>query len=765
MLKNKKLYDYLRNRFDSDEEIERFLNPSENDFRDAHKLKNIDDAVKKIKTAIENHQKILIYGDYDTDGICASTILYLHFKSLGASVDVFIPNRFENGYGISIDAIEEIMSEYAPNLIVTVDLGITAIEEVEILKQEGVDIVITDHHLPLDEIPDCLVVDPKLESDYGFDALCGAGVALKLVEAMSGRDVAMKFLDLASIATVGDIVPLRDENRAIAKLGIDRINKKNCLKSLTFLLEKLEISEINSTDISFKIVPRLNASGRIDSAMKVFDFLIQSDKNVLAEKYLEIEGDNSTRLSFIDQGNKLIETQLKNFDSNNMSVLVKGDFHEGVIGILASRVCHEFNKPAIIFTKTESGTLKGSGRSIPKINLHEIISTMQNLLVNFGGHKMAVGVEIEEDMFDTFKEVLNQKIAEKYTKSDLLIDKNSFDIQIDDDDLTLEFVNELNLLEPFGCENEKPIFAIKQHEMISQKVSEKSPKHYKFFTKKNNPVLAFFGYKYETIVESDSEKLLIVDLSKNYYKNKVSLNTVMKGLVLTNPKFLQNKNNDFLPAIRNLYYSIFDFNNESKYHLVEDMKTLIKSKFEEDDFGTLVVCSTEDDLDLIKQMNLEQKISAEPFRNGQNAVFVSPNSLYDESMVVGYKNIIFMHKYFENEHLYFSKNFDVYEPAKILSKIVLNKDREVFVRIFKLISNYSSLKVNDELDFAKTLSKYDSSLSPEQILFGLIVFMELNFVEYDEVLNQFDMLKAKKMELASSKMYSEVNNGWYFWWI
>ena len=241
---NKKLYDFLLKRFDNDEEVEKFLNPSENDFRDAHKLKNMDAAVQKIKTAIDENKKIFIYGDYDTDGICASTILYLYFKKIGANVDVFIPNRFENGYGISIDAIEEIESEYNPDLIVTVDLGITAIEEVEILKQEGIDIVITDHHLPLDEIPDTIVVDPKLESEYGFDALCGAGVALKVVEAMAGRDEANKYLDIAAIATVGDIVPLVDENRAIARLGIDKINKKDCLKSITFMLEKLEISEL-----------------------------------------------------------------------------------------------------------------------------------------------------------------------------------------------------------------------------------------------------------------------------------------------------------------------------------------------------------------------------------------------------------------------------------------------------------------------------------------------------------------------------------------
>ncbi len=764
-LNNKKLYDYLLKRFDNDEEVEKFLNPSENDFRDAHKLKNMDAAVQKIKTAIDENKKILIYGDYDTDGICASTILYLYFKKIGANVDVFIPNRFENGYGISIDAIEEIESEYNPDLIVTVDLGITAIEEVEILKQEGIDIVITDHHLPLDEIPDTIVVDPKLESEYGFDALCGAGVALKVVEAMAGRDEANKYLDIAAIATVGDIVPLVDENRAIARLGIDKINKKDCLKSITFMLEKLEISELTSTDVSFKIVPRLNASGRMDSALKVFNFLIQTDEKMLAEAYSEIETDNMVRLSFIDKGNKQIEKQLKKYNNDEPSVLIKGDFHEGIVGILASRVCHEFNKPAIIFTKTENGTLKGSGRSIPELDLHEIIAEMQDMLVNFGGHKMAIGVEIEEDAFEEFKNTLNQKINDKFSKHNFIMKSGNYDIEIENSELNLEFLNELNALEPFGCENEKPILAIRETKMNTARVSERSPKHYKFFTEKNIPILAFNSYKYIPIIESETEKLIFIDLSKNTYKNKVSVSAIFKGLSITRPNFLEDKNFDFLPAIRNKYYSIFDFNNPENYHVEEDLKTIIKSKFSEDEFGTLVVCSNAEDLRKLDSLDIQDKISFEPHRNGQNTVLISPNSVYDVEDVAGYKNIIFLHKYFNEEHLYFSNKLNVFEPKEIDTRLNLKTDRETFVQAFKLISTYKGLKVNDELEFARVISKYDQALSCEQILFCLIVFMELNFVEFDETLSEFVMLKAKKMELSSSKMFMEVCDDRNIWWL
>ena len=405
---DERILKYIERKFEDDKnfDIEKYLNPSLAELRDAKLLKNIDLAVDKIKTAISENKKILVYGDYDSDGICATTILYLHLKSLGAQVDVFIPNRFDNGYGISVEAIEIVLDEFQPDLIVTVDLGITAVEEVEIIKQEGVDIIITDHHLPLDEVPDCILIDPTYDNkDYGFDGLCGAGVAYKLVEAMSGREVANKYLDIVAIATVGDIVPLVDENRPIAKFGIEKINKGECLKSLTFIKEKLEIEKLSSTDISFKIVPRLNSSGRMDNALKVFNFLIQTEKQALEECYAEIENDNNLRLATIDKSNKLVEKLLKNNNFDEPSILLNGDFHEGTVGIVASKIVSDFNKPTIIFAKTENGTLKGSGRSIESIDLHKIISTMADSLINFGGHKMAVGLEIEEDILKNLKKI------------------------------------------------------------------------------------------------------------------------------------------------------------------------------------------------------------------------------------------------------------------------------------------------------------------------------------------------------------------------
>lgn len=758
-LTDERIIRYLKKKNGEDFDIDAFLNVDYSGLKDAKKFNEIEKITEKINAAILSGKKILVYGDYDCDGVCASAILYLYLKSRDANVSVFIPNRFENGYGISVDAIEEIVSEYSPELIITVDLGITAVEEVEILKQEGIDIVITDHHLPLAEVPNCLILDPKYKNEeYGFDQLCGAGVAMKLVEALSGREEANKYLDFAGLATIGDIVPLKDENRVISKLAIQKINKGDCHKSLIFLKEKLAINKINSTDIAFKIVPRFNACGRMDSAFKVLSFLVEEDIKLLDQKFAEIESDNTLRLACIDKGNKEIEKAMSHFNYNDPAIFVVGDFHEGVIGILASRICHEYHKPAIVFTKTENGTYKGSGRSIDEINLHEIISGMTDMLENFGGHKMAVGLEIEPSVFEVFKSKVNHKIREKISDDVFLIDNSSFDIEITEDDLTDYFYNQFELLEPFGCENEKPVLALRQTLLNVQPISERAFKHYKCFTQKNHSFVCFGFYDYLPVLSSPSEKLIKIDLSQTVFNGKTQIQTQGKDVVITNAVIGENKDM-LLASLYNKYYSIFDFNNKDNYILEENLEKIILEKFAASNFGTLVVARTEQDIEIIKKLKLDKFITAKPFKNNQNAVVVGSRGIYSLASAVGYKNIIFLSKIFDGEHLYFSQKHKVFEPIeKIPINIKLNHDREIFVKVYRLIKENLYLKANDELDFAQKLAIKDGTISPSQILYAIIVFMELNFIEWDSVLNQMTMLDAKKVELEKSKFYAEVKN-------
>lgn len=763
ILNDERIINFLNKRLkEHNLDREKFLYPKISDLKNPFDMFNMDKAVAKIKKALADKKRILIYGDYDADGICASTILYLYFKSIGADVNTFIPSRFLNGYGLSSEAIEEIEQTYAPELIITVDLGITAIEEVELLKQEGIDVIVTDHHIPLAEIPDCICVNPKLDPNgtYGFDALCGAGVALKLVEALSSRDEALKYIDVCAIATIGDIVSLIDENRVIAKFGMEKINSDKTLPSIKVLKEKLKIEECSSTDISFKIVPKLNSCGRMSDAIKVFNFLVETDSEELEKKYALIEEDNAQRLAAIENGIKQIDKCLETYDRNEPSALIVGNFHEGVIGILASRVCHDLNKPAIIFTRDENGNLKGSGRSIQEIDMHAIVTSLSGLLINFGGHKMACGMELVEENFEEFKSQFNKKVFEVAKLEDFIIDNSEYDIEIDDDDFNESFYKQLSMLEPFGYDNKKPVIAIKQKRMGVEPINEKAFKHYKLYTQKNNVILAFSSYDYTKICRTNSEKLILLDLSITKYRNKRCLNVVSTGLKLLKADLTGASRQDFLSAMYNKYYSIFDFNNREKYHLTSNLIDVIKQKFSESLFGTVVVATTESDLEMLKNVGFDtdKYISNIPYKNGQNVIVTNPRQVYRLNDVKSYKNIIFLHKYFDEEHLYFSQLLDVYESdQKLPYPIKIFKSREMFSKIYKLVYSYFSLKANDVLDYAEKLSLRDKFTNECQILFCLIVFMELNFIEFDENNNNFVVLNSKKVELSTSKFFKEVS--------
>lgn len=313
------------------------------------------------------------------------------------------------------------------------------------------------------------------------------------------------------------------------------------------------------------------------------------------------------------------------------------------------------------------------------------------------------------------------------------------------------------MLEPFGCENEKPVFAIKQKDMIVEPISEKAFKHYKCYTKKNNPILGFSFYKNAEICKTASEKLFLVDLSVNKFRGNTSVNALAKSVKVLKADLSNSENLDYMASLYNLYYSIFDFNNPENYHVSDNLKEVIQTKFAESKYGTIVVASSNDDLKVIDELNLTNFVANTPFANAQNVVVACPTQIYSLDDVKGYKNIIFLHKHFDNEHLYFSQKMNVYESAKIQqSQVVVSKDREVSVKVYKHACNFALIKANDVIDFANKLHIKDRSLSAPQILFSLIVFMELNFLEFDDILNSMKVLKAKKVELSSSKFYGSV---------
>ena len=485
-----------------EDDIKKFLNPTRDDFYDPFLLPDMKQAVERIEQAINNKEKILIYGDYDADGITSTTILIKFFKELGVEVDKYIPNRLEEGYGINNKALEEIKNR-GIDLIITVDTGITANDQVKYANELGLDVIITDHHEPSDEIPKAVaVIDAKRKNNqYPFNQLAGCGIAFKLTQAISIKrkldpSKYLKSLDIVSIGTISDLVPLVDENRVIVKLGLMLVKQTKNI-GLRKLLLKSQLKEVDSTSISFGITPRINAAGRLGNQYDALNLFITEDVKE-AERLSEVL--NSYNIERQKIGNKIYEeaiSQLKD-EEKNCIILGKEDWHHGVIGIVSSKITEKFNKPSILLC-FENNIAKGSGRSVPGFDLYKAISSTKEYLLGFGGHTMACGLSLTVENFEKFKKEIT-----KYIDENLDISKLEKEIYIDEnltiDDLDIEKIKELKSLEPFGEENPEPIIMYENVEINGIRTLSEN-KHLKLSLKKNDKIIDAIGFNLGELAE------------------------------------------------------------------------------------------------------------------------------------------------------------------------------------------------------------------------------------------------------------------------
>ena len=485
-----------------EDDIKKFLNPTRDDFYDPFLLPDMEQAVERIEQAINNNEKILIYGDYDADGITSTTILIKFFKEIGVEVDKYIPNRLEEGYGINNKALEEIKNR-GIDLIITVDTGITANDQVKYANELGLDVIITDHHEPSDEIPKAVaVIDAKRKNNkYPFNQLAGCGIAFKLTQAISIKrkldpSKYLKNLDIVSIGTISDLVPLVDENRVIVKLGLMLVKQTKNI-GLRKLLLKSQLKEVDSTSISFGITPRINAAGRLGNQYDALNLFITEDVKE-AERLSEVL--NSYNIERQKIGNKIYEeaiSQLKD-EEKNCIILGKEDWHHGVIGIVSSKITEKFNKPSILLC-FENNIAKGSGRSVPGFDLYKAISSTKEYLLGFGGHTMACGLSLTVENFEKFKKEIT-----KYIDENLDISKLEKEIYIDEiltiDDLDIEKIKELKSLEPFGEGNPEPIIMYENVEINGIRTLSEN-KHLKLSLKKNDKIIDAIGFNLGELVE------------------------------------------------------------------------------------------------------------------------------------------------------------------------------------------------------------------------------------------------------------------------
>lgn len=750
--------------YQSEKEIDEFLAPTFSCLNNPFDLDGMKDAKHRIEKALELDEKIVIYGDYDCDGISACVILYQYFLSRGKQCDVYIPNRFDDGYGLSFDMIDEVIEKSKPDLIITVDLGITAIEEVKSIKDRGVDIIVTDHHEPMQELPNCICIDPKKDNQkYPFDGLCGAGVALKLVEALAGQEEIKKYFDICAVATIGDIVPLTNENRLIAKLGIEMLNSESCLKSYKFMINQLNLKKINTSDITFKIVPRINACGRMSNGKKVFDFLVEVDDDKLPLLYEEMISDNDLRLKSINDGVEALENQMKNLNlAQETIILLKGNFHQGVLGILASRICHDYNRPAIIFTKTEDGMLKGSGRSLEEVDLHESLENISHILSRFGGHKMAVGVEVEESKFEEFKKLLAKEIAKKAGFKSF-ITKEDFDIKIEEKDISKDFINQLNMLEPFGCKNEKPVLMFETKKLNVQQMKDQNFKHFKLQTVHNKSIVAFSAEKHIDLIKSSANKHIILDLENNEFRGKITPQAILKNIYLKEIKLDEDKEKECMLSLISRYNSGKEIINKKAFEYdIFEIESLL-NKLSGNGFGTIVVVDSFKVAERIKNIYKNLKnytISHIPLKNKQNTILISNRMPIEKVDLEGYNNIIFTRKMFSFEKNYYLGNQNVYIVKKnTFNDCKLDGSRNVNIAVYNLVKKYAkTINANNIFEWLDKIQSVEGGLSRVQILFSCLAFDELGFIKinFSPEFSIEVMENPPKKELSSSKFMNKL---------
>ena len=440
----------------------------EEELSDPMLLTDMDKACARILEAIDKEQTIVVYGDYDVDGVTATALLYQHLKGMGASVKCMLPSREGDGYGLSKNAIQSIHDKGC-QLIVTVDNGISALEEAKFAASLGVDLIVTDHHLPHDALPKAVaVVDPRRADDHSpFKGLCGAGVAFKLCAALDGcppEEMLDYCGDLAAVGTVADVMPLTGENRTLVKAGLKSLQQTD-RPGISALLEEVGLGgkPITAENVSYAIAPRINAAGRMDNAVTALQLVLCEDEERAEELAHKLNEINVARQETEQEIVKAAQEQLDAEPAilEDRVILIWGrDWHPGVIGIVASRLVEKTGRPVIVVSVDEHGEGKGSGRSVQGFNLHECIASCEDILLRFGGHAMAAGLSVREENLPELRRRLNEWAARECAV--LFTPPLECDLSIHLDRITVESVRRLEQLAPYGAENPTPVFVLEK---------------------------------------------------------------------------------------------------------------------------------------------------------------------------------------------------------------------------------------------------------------------------------------------------------------
>lgn len=735
----------------TDDEIREFLNPTI--YHDPFLLNGMRELCDRVKLAKAMNDKVLIFGDYDVDGVSATAIILKTLAQMGIDASYYLPNRYVDGYGLTNDVIDKIINRYEPNLIITVDCGISCYKEVEYAKTKGVEIIVTDHHEIPDILPDTIVLNAKIEGQaYPFRDLCGTGMAYKISEALLGQKEARQFLPIAAIATIADIVPLKGENRTIVTDGLKLMDKylPRGIKSL-FKEYDLSVSKATATDISFKIAPKINASGRMGDAQDSLRLYLENDPAKINKYIALIKEHNTKRQEICNKIYLDCEKALAKQDLRSLRVicLASKAWDHGVLGIVCSRLVEKYHKPVFLFVQ-EGDTLRGSGRSIDDINIHQLLSSLQDMLETFGGHSMAAGLSLKRDRYQEFVQKVNA-FAFEHVSDKVFIPISYYDQELTLEEITPEFVEALNVLEPFGCENPVPKFKITVPS-VEVKAMRRFPQHANL--KLGQLELVWFNFlKYYNKIKFSRNKSFIFSFKDKGLKGSVE--DFDSGSFIAEDAY-KTLNPIELGQLGYKSDEKFSYNMYAKPELLNFVGGSLVSVF-----GTaFVTFSCYDYVDFAKNYNTQGIYHFGVYDSvgtGYNSLLLSPKGT---DWAKNFNKIIFLSPVLDNGYLAELQKISAAQIYVPIDKKLdyrrfasLDLSRENFGKIFSAISSKGGRSFYNIFDLFENLSL------PENISFfnfyaAYCVFKDLGFITENEGdLMTIYINKGVKKELSSSAVY------------
>lgn len=721
---------------DTPEKAQRFLNPSSSNFLSPYRMSGMDILVRKIREVKEAGGVISVYGDYDADGIGAASILTGALNEFGVRARAHIPERAD-GYGMKKPLLEKIIREDSPSLLITVDCGVSNREEAAFARSRGVDIVITDHHVLPDDLPDCTVINPKNKDDYPYDNLCGAGVAFKIACALLGEK-AYKYLDIAAVSTVADSVPLTGENRDIVAEGLKRINRSPRRAIANLLTSRKE--EVRAQNLAFTVAPRVNAAGRMGDAACALKLFTATDPERIDELSSRLHEYNAERQRKGEEIQKAAMSMLEEQGACDDVILLCGaEWEQGTIGITAARLVEEFARPVILFTR-KNGVLRGSARAPGNFSIYNALNACRDLLLTYGGHAQAAGVSLKEENFPAFRERICAFAAENYTAEDFVPV-----IRITADTMPgLALAKELELLEPCGVGNPRPVFALRGNDLSVRPMKHGSP--HVLISEKGTDLVWFGGAAGMADLEGDRDKTLLYECGVSTFRGTESVRCTVQGMLLSGPGGELSELRRFSNLLRSAAAGGPDA--QIVYGSEKETAERIIAARGRGRYGLLVI-GMEPPADSFREALAGME--TEYFRPGStdvgNALVLAPDPDADFSF---YREIILLETPAgcANASLRGKTAFANRDRSVLDLFVCLDPSRETMGKIYLSMKRaYPGRNVYE----AALLQK---EFPAKQFLFAELVFLELGLI--GETPAGFHLIRGKKTDLTRSALYSAV---------